>query len=131
MMKAEQDRREISQVVDPEEIAQLKASILKAWQRLPPETQAEVTVEQLREVMKGQLGETVRNELERQKEVAIPIVWVSKDDLLYCQPDLEEKAGELDEAEISSAGEEGFGSRCGWLVMAGRFFMVGVGSFSK
>ena len=49
--------------LDPEQVLKLKESILDKWQRLPPEEQATIMVEQLREVLESDLGEPLRREL--------------------------------------------------------------------
>ena len=75
-----------SPLADPEAWHELEAAILTHWQRLPPEMQAAVLVEQLRAVLDGEWGELVRLELARDRqggdpETAYLVTGVSRADL--------------------------------------------------
>ena len=75
-------------VTSPDEVQQLKESILDKWRLLPPDEKAAVMVEQLRDVLGSKLGEPLRQELALEEESetdplekVFPLTGVSRADL--------------------------------------------------
>ena len=75
-------------VTSPDEVQQLKESILDKWRLLPPDEKVAVMVEQLRDVLGSKLGEPLRQELAVEKdnetdplEKVFPLTGVSRADL--------------------------------------------------
>jgi len=54
---------EAGQIGNLEEFHRIKEGILEEWRRLPPDEQAAVMVEQLRDVLNSEWGELIRKEL--------------------------------------------------------------------
>jgi len=94
-------------VTEPEVVRQHKANIREQWQALPPQEQAELLVELVRDIPESELGKPVRRELGLDfaetvspGDEPIPTNWVAKEDLVYCRPDLAEQIKALDESEV-------------------------------
>ena len=75
-------------VTSPDEVQQLKESILDKWRLLPPDEKADVMVEQLRDVLGRTLGEPLHQELALEEdngtdplEKVFPLTGVSRADL--------------------------------------------------
>ena len=75
-------------VTSPDEVQQLKESILDKWRLLPPDEKAAVMVEQLRDVLSSKLGEPLHQELALEEESetdplekVFPLTGVSRADL--------------------------------------------------